>query len=1086
MRKLAIALGLLIATLVAAALVLPRYVDWNAYRPEIAAAAKRLTGHEIAIDGEIRVTLLPKPVLTATRLRLLASDGLPDPLRLAALELRIAPAPLLTGKLRFERIRLVRPELTLVRTADGRRNWRWPAPSESAGEQARLTLDDVTVEHGSVTWRAGDGPERRLSDLDLVASARSLAGPLTAQGHFVAGGLPLAFALQLGHRGADGRLAVPKFNLRLADGAGSASFRGRYLGGADRGGLAGRLTLRSPDLAGTAARLGLPLALPRLPAVIEAKLQAGGDVVAFNDVSARLDEAELTGALHLTLGKNRRFEATVAAGRLDLDALLQAHAHAAAGPATGATAAAPMPWRLPPGIDGGIDLDIDGIALAGGVVRQARLTAELTRGVLRIDSAGALLPGGSKIGLRGDLVTLDGGPRFDGRLELHADNLRRLLGWLALDPEDLPADRLANLDLTSHLQVTPELLRADDAVLRFDGTRARGGLTYRLQGRPSFGLDLALDSIDLAEYLPRRSHLRRAQLALLQRFDSNLKLSAKHLDWNGRALGAGALDLGLVQGQLTVREARIADLAGARVTLHANASGFRDRPTYIGDVQLASADPAALLAALGLARAPDLPKLAPLSLDSRIEGEGTDLTLKVDGKLGPSPLRLDGSVKNLNAKPTLDLGVHVADLPLHQAAAVLGLRLPAAIDRAAPVSLDGRLAGLPSALQVSLAGQLAEAEVKTAGTLDLSADPPRYQLDVEAGAKAAAGLARRLGLAVPADGLNGGMALSAHVTGGPKALRLDIAKFTLGANRLAGQIAVTQGDARPRIDARLALGDIDLADWLPMLPAADAAKAATTDETTGLDLLRRYDGHLELTAEALAHGPVRLGRVTAELALEHGVLEIKRLQGRLFDGAATLQGRLVAGAPAVLDLRLALHDADLGRAAEAVLGSNALSGRLTVNGELQSLAADSAALSGNIDGSLEISAKDGAVSGLALTELDQAIARGVAAADVDSLMARSFAAGSTTHLIEAKGRWRLADGVLRTDDTRATLEGATARLTGAYRLDLRHLELRAEIRPERTPGAPAMIVKLTGPAEDPDVDIDAVAFKSFLARQAVP
>ena len=43
----------------------PRAIDWNAYRPDIEAAALQLSGHDVTIGGPIEIALVPRPVLTA-------------------------------------------------------------------------------------------------------------------------------------------------------------------------------------------------------------------------------------------------------------------------------------------------------------------------------------------------------------------------------------------------------------------------------------------------------------------------------------------------------------------------------------------------------------------------------------------------------------------------------------------------------------------------------------------------------------------------------------------------------------------------------------------------------------------------------------------------------------------------------------------------------------------------------------------------------------------------------------------------------------------------------------------------------------
>jgi len=59
MKKIGIVLLGLIVLLVVAVLAVPRLIDWNGYKAEIAQAVKEATGRDLTIGGEIEVSILP-------------------------------------------------------------------------------------------------------------------------------------------------------------------------------------------------------------------------------------------------------------------------------------------------------------------------------------------------------------------------------------------------------------------------------------------------------------------------------------------------------------------------------------------------------------------------------------------------------------------------------------------------------------------------------------------------------------------------------------------------------------------------------------------------------------------------------------------------------------------------------------------------------------------------------------------------------------------------------------------------------------------------------------------------------------------
>jgi len=152
MRLLLIVLAGLAVLAIAALAVVPRFIDWNRFKPEIAAFAERATGRQLTIDGDVAFSLLPTPTLSAAGVRLGDAPGgaQPDLMRLKSLDARIAFGPLLGGRVVAESIVLVEPSLVIEQAAAARGGW-------SAGWQDRLGFDRIIVVDGSAEWRGADG-----------------------------------------------------------------------------------------------------------------------------------------------------------------------------------------------------------------------------------------------------------------------------------------------------------------------------------------------------------------------------------------------------------------------------------------------------------------------------------------------------------------------------------------------------------------------------------------------------------------------------------------------------------------------------------------------------------------------------------------------------------------------------------------------------------------------------------------------------------------------------------------------------------------------------------------------------------------
>ena len=79
MKKFAIILGSIVLLLAIAVVVVARFYDWNAFKPEIAAAVKKDTGRDLVIGGDIDLTLLPRVDFTLRDVKLSNGEGFREP-----------------------------------------------------------------------------------------------------------------------------------------------------------------------------------------------------------------------------------------------------------------------------------------------------------------------------------------------------------------------------------------------------------------------------------------------------------------------------------------------------------------------------------------------------------------------------------------------------------------------------------------------------------------------------------------------------------------------------------------------------------------------------------------------------------------------------------------------------------------------------------------------------------------------------------------------------------------------------------------------------------------------------------------------
>ena len=666
-------LGLVLAGV----LIVPGAVDWNRFKAPIAEGLRAFSGREVALEGDVRFSVLPVPTLSVAGVRIGNPAGAqePDLLRLARLDARVSLLPLLAGRIEVEHIVLEHPELTLETLPDGRRGWL-PASGSAEAPLPRATrLDRIELHDGALVWRDDAGGSlRRIDGLHARISAASLAGPFELVGRGETAGLPLTFEAATGVIG-EGASTPIRLSLATLDGAAALRFAGLVADGGEPR-LQGDLKAEvSGSLAPVAAALGLTAPLPDRPFTLHAALDAQRKAVSLTGMEILSGDATLTGNTRLTLtpGQPPALDLKLAAGRLDFRSW--------PAPSVLPDLAA---LRLPVVVTAGLDLSVDALGLGRGELRQAVLRARLAQGVLTLDRLGALGPGGSELTVSGMVApAADGVPAADLRIEAGTDNLRMLLERLEVDSSGVAGDRLRRASLAARLRGRPGDLRLSAIDLRLDTSRLTGQAGYRDpgyrdpgyrdQGRPQVSARLEVDHLDLDAYRAGPPPESRSLAAVLAGLDLDLALRLGALTSGGLALHGLELDAAADHGALTLRSLRIADVAGLALGLQGRVAGLEPARGLDLSFSAETASLATAERAFALALPPPLRRLGALRLGGHLAGDDArlSLALTVDSEAGASALsgelaREDGKWRLSGLQGTL------AGTPL-KGEAVLGL-----------------------------------------------------------------------------------------------------------------------------------------------------------------------------------------------------------------------------------------------------------------------------------------------------------------------------------------------------------------------------------------------------------------------------
>lgn len=486
-KYLLFALSAIVLLLVAAALILPRVLDPNDYKEQIAAKVREATGRELDIQGDIRLSFFPWVGVEVGTARLGNAPGFGQQPMLAveSVDVKVRLLPLVQKKLVMKTIVLHAPEILLERDSNGTGNWEdlgggqktppEPAsPQPPEGQEGGLPLEEVriqglSVKQAELVWNdRQSGAKYTIHGLDfetgsLALDARNmnLAEPFDFTLSFglqsssqaaIKADVRLESTLELMAGDKRARLDPVDLSIELQNTEDTKSDGQPLTGSLAMNGLLkadwgkGLYEFSGLHLTGTMARPG--------PRKLEASLELTADLGA--DVAKTL--------------------ATVR--NLDLQAQAEGKTLPGGEASAGLTADAFLDWKNQA-------LDIKGLKLAA----------------YGLEAAGNVSGSGvfSEPDLRLDLSLAEFSPRA----------LLQRMGIAALKTSDPDVLTAARADM--RLNYSPQAVSVTDLALVLDDTTLKGRSRISDFSDPAIGFDLTADVLNVDRYLPPKSDTKAGE-----------------------------------------------------------------------------------------------------------------------------------------------------------------------------------------------------------------------------------------------------------------------------------------------------------------------------------------------------------------------------------------------------------------------------------------------------------------------------------------------------------------------------------------------------------------------------------------------
>ena len=1102
-------LGVAIAIILAlvAALVAPLIIDWSQYRTAFEGEASRLIGLTVRVNGAIDARILPTPRFKLRDVAVGAAGHEPQ-FRAGTVELELGLGSLARGEVRATEMRLSAPQISVRLDDTGALEWPMPAtspPADALGV-SRLTIDDGHV----VFSDAASGSQLALEKLSFNGNVRSLLGPFSGEGTFVADGESFGFHISGSRAGDDGNLKL-RVGVDPADRPLTTEIEGVF-----------RLQYGVPQFDGvfSAARpVGVTLAgghrVMSDPWQLAGKLQATPAAAKLQEIVLQYGPEEravvFNGKADVKFGGRAHLDGEVSARQVDVDRML------AAPDVTHRPPLIMLKSLLDEFITGVrpplpvlVGLSVEAVTVGGAAIQalHGRVRFDGDRG-WALEDVGLRAPGFTSVTVSGRL----GGAQavlLAGPAGIDSTDLKTLVAWLEGRTEPSPG-RAQTLSARGEITIARDRLVLDRLSASLDREKLEGRIAYSFAAasRPA-ALDADLHAARLdVDAIAAFAHTAASDGSFEIPRAASLTLDVGEATLAGidaRALNAR---LKFDAGILHVDRLSIGDIGGAALEASGRIDELSSQPRGQVNVDVNAATLEGLAAIAGR-YAPQVPasvkafsgRLAPVKMHGALTIEragktGSVARLALGGNLGALRLTLNGEATGTPAQADAGLLRVTGRLDADDGGALVRLLF---LDRVVAVDqLPGQMTLTANGpfngeIRVNALAAAGGFSAVADGAMHLREGAPTGSLQLKATASDLRPLQRTLtgqaNAAAPSP-------VSLSVIVGVAGPELSVTDLTVssGKSSLRGRLDLKVADP-VAVAGEISGGELDVAPATGLLfglPSAGAAAKSWSAAPVGDGMFGLVSGSVAFKFNRAALTPAWIVHDLKGVArFASPEIELTGLDGK-FAG-----GRLIGGVTLRHDPQsFAAHgyveiiDANASAFAGTAMIDGALSAKL--QGESQGLSSEG--IVGAFHGGGTVSLTRAQLAGFSPTAFDVAMRladQSGGAIDAAKLRAAVSAAMDGRQLAVAKadsevtvagGQLRVANAVLLAQD------GARLALDGA--LDLKAATIDALLTLSTEPAASALIlarpelaVTLKGPLAAPERKLDVSSLLGWLSLRA--
>jgi AsmA protein len=277
----------------------------------------------------------------------------------------------------------------------------------------------------------------------------------------------------------------------------------------------------------------------------------------------------------------------------------------------------------------------------------------------------------------------------------------------------------------------------------------------------------------------------------------------------------------------------------------------------------------------------------------------------------------------------------------------------------------------------------------------------------------------------------------ANITFSRDAASLDNLAAGIGKTNVDGRLSL-RNFAAPQVDFQLGADRVDVKELQGLFVPTEASKdpkPTKTQAAPGNSVLTRTTGSGQLRVASITYDQLLLENVQATATLDHGLVRLDPVTAGLFGGqhrgAITLDARRT---PMTVAVASTLDGVDANRITSAVTNvKNVIFGALGSNVRMNFAGDSGDALARSLNGTMSVNLTNGRIANVNLMQEVANIARFVTGAPK---------AERSTQVAALSGNFDVQNGVARTDNLTASIDGGTLGATGTVNLVDQSLNMR--------------------------------------------